>query len=53
MVGDSHVEVPAGRALTVKVYDYESAVLVAEANEIIAAVEVGKVIRLGVVPAGE
>ncbi len=52
-VEDSQVGVPTGRATTISVYDYASAVLVVEANVILAVVEVGKVIRLGVVPAGK
>ena len=44
-----HVAVPTGRALTVTVYTFASAVLVAYANSVLGTVEVGKVIRLGVV----
>jgi hypothetical protein len=53
VVGDRHVIVPTGRALTVKVYDYASAVLVVEANVILAVVEVGTEKRLAVVLVGE
>ncbi len=53
VVGDSQVEVPTGRALTVKVYVWASAVLVVEANKILAEVELGKDIRLAVVLVGE
>ena len=52
-VGDSHVEVPVGRALTVKVYDYASAVLVVEANVILAVVKVVTEKRLAIVRVGE
>ncbi len=45
--------VPIGRALTVTVYVWASAVLVAYANRMLETVEVGRVIRLGVVLAGE
>ncbi len=53
VVGDSQVEFPASRALTVKVYVWASAVFVAYANSMLETIEVGRVIRLGVVPAGE
>jgi hypothetical protein len=53
VVGDNHVEVPVGCALTVTVYVLASAVFVAFANSMLETVEVGRVIRLGVVPAGE
>jgi hypothetical protein len=50
---DVHVVSPTGRALTVTVYVLASAVFVAYANSMLETVEVGRVIRLGVVPAGE
>ncbi len=53
MVGDIKVVVPTGRASTVTVYAYASAVLVVEANVILGVVEVGKKIRLAVVLVGE
>jgi hypothetical protein len=41
--------VPTGRASTVSVYVWASAVLVVEANKILAEVKLGKDIRLAVV----
>ncbi len=49
MVGDSQVDVPTGRALTVTVYVLASAVFAEWANVILAVVEFGRMIRLGVV----
>ncbi len=49
MVGDSQVVVPTARALTVTVYVLVSAMLVAYAKSMLETVEVGRVIRLGVV----
>jgi hypothetical protein len=53
VVGDSQVEVPTGRALTVKVYVWASAVFAEWANVILAVVGIGKVIRSGEVLVGE
>ncbi len=53
VVGDSHVVVSTGRALTVIVYNFASGVLVVYANSMLGTVEVGKVIRLGVVLEGD
>jgi hypothetical protein len=43
---DGHVEDPIGRALTVTVYAFASAVLVVRVNKILAVFEAGKDIRL-------
>jgi hypothetical protein len=53
VVGVSQVEVPTGRALTVTVYVWVSAVFAEWANVILAVVKVGKLIRLAVALAGE
>ncbi len=53
MVGDSHSVLPTGRALTVSVYAPKSAVSRAYANSMLETVEVGRVIRLGVLLVGE